>query len=992
MLSKIIRKLAAKVELKKIFTKKFLSSFSIFTVLISTFGTNADAANVNVVETKTVTATNKTGADGGTDALATSDTLIISNGNANINTNTTLIDIAEIQSDNNNTIVNMIGSNGLRVDKLNAQKDLTIKVNNGNFLETKVTSVEASNEVLVIELIDSSEFRVTAAITNVGAVTANADGDGTMVVSAALTNTDTVGTATKDIGLITANAGAIFNGIVHAKTITVNANTDFNVDVFAQAINITGANTTLTLGDKFSTSGTGAIATMNVTSQNIILDGTDTVTGNLVSATDGFGKITVSAAKTISGQIGTSATNRVGTLDMDESLTTTGEINVDTILIKAAKNLNANGVTKTIRGSIQGEANADRGQGNIIVNSGGDATKILTFTGVVGTTNEIDSITLTTEANFQSDVKSDAVTIAAATTGKFAGNVTYGVDDVTLTDAATVFDLNGTALQTLTGGAAGEEINGTGIVRVSNTSAGGVVFGTHGKINSATANLQIVAGGRMTTSTIAHAVLDVTTNAGSVLKIDDNVVFGAAVFTATETLDANSISPDSLIKMPANFRDADSLLLFAAVKDNDVAAIALDVNSALVDTGLVDYVATVSADDITVTASENSDAKAAKFLSVTSNEARSLRQVRDALITGDGASGLDFVGNILSLENTFTATDRKNFTQQTAVQTEMVSGSTIAAKGVSGSVQGIISNRMASLRSGDAFATGMSAGGSMSAKSGFIQAFGSTAEQKNTTVSTGIQAGFDADSTGVAIGFDGISDGGTTLGLSLSMSSTDVDSKGLGKAKNDMDTYTASIYMDKATDVGYIEGSLTYGLSENATQRKITSAGLNRTLKGAYDSSQISLNIGAGMPSELGSGFITPYASITSTLIDTDPYTEKSSVANDALRLKIAQEDVTSIVGTAGIKYHAVTDYGTPMISFALNNEFGDSQIKSSNTYQGGGKVFKTSSDVEQLSATLGLGYSMGNDRTSIEFAYEADADDNKYLSHGGSIKLVGKF
>jgi hypothetical protein len=49
---------------------------------------------------------------------------------------------------------------------------------------------------------------------------------------------------------------------------------------------------------------------------------------------------------------------------------------------------------------------------------------------------------------------------------------------------------------------------------------------------------------------------------------------------------------------------------------------------------------------------------------------------------------------------------------------------------MTGTVQGIVSNRMASLRSGDAFVTGMSAGNGMSANSGFIQAFGSTGEQK----------------------------------------------------------------------------------------------------------------------------------------------------------------------------------------------------------------------------------------------------------------------
>ena len=147
------------------------------------------------------------------------------------------------------------------------------------------------------------------------------------------------------------------------------------------------------------------------------------------------------------------------------------------------------------------------------------------------------------------------------------------------------------------------------------------------------------------------------------------------------------------------------------------------------------------------------------------------------------------------------------------------------------------------------------------------------------------------------------------------------------------------------------------------------------------------------MPNEVGAGYLTPFGSLTATAMDIDAYTEKSTVANDSLRLKVAQDDVNSIVGTVGVKFHGeMSNGGMPMISLAINNEFGDSTIDSTNTFQGGGTAFKTSTAVEELSATLGLGYSYGTDSTSIEIAYEADANDDDYLSHYGSIKIVGKF
>jgi hypothetical protein len=301
---------------------------------------------------------------------------------------------------------------------------------------------------------------------------------------------------------------------------------------------------------------------------------------------------------------------------------------------------------------------------------------------------------------------------------------------------------------------------------------------------------------------------------------------------------------------------------------------------------------------------------------------------------------------------------------------------------------------MASLRSGDAFVVGISAGESMSANSGFIQVFGSEVKQSNTTENNNQTVfGYEADTSGVAIGFDGVTESGTVLGLSLSNSETDVAGKGAGQSKNTVTTYTASVYADKATETGYIEGSLTYGMSENKASRRLTAGGLNRTYTGDYDSTSVSVKIGGGAPKETSQDvFVTPYGSLTGSMISTDTYTEKSGLAADNLRLKVQSDDITSLVGSAGIKAHIVSDYGTPMISLQVNNEFGDTTISHTNSYQGGGDAFKTNSKVEPLSATLGLGYTFGSDRASLNIGYEGTADDNEYISHYGSVKLVSKF
>ena len=478
------------------------------------------------------------------------------------------------------------------------------------------------------------------------------------------------------------------------------------------------------------------------------------------------------------------------------------------------------------------------------------------------------------------------------------------------------------------------------------------------------------------------------------LIIDDTITNGQKVFTLNTDLVATSVAGTNNIKMPANLSNGQALELFETVSagGTGAAGVVVTVDLALADTALRSYKASVTGTrDITVTATDRSAADVGTQLGATKNVGTALLQATIAASTE--ATALDAFSNALNAEGGFSATEDTALALQVAPQTDTIGGSSLATRAMTGSLQGIMSNRMASLRSGDAFVTGMSAGNGMSVNSGFIQAFGSEAEQKNTGTTTAKVYGYDSQTSGVAIGFDGMTETGETIGLSASYSSTDVDGKGTGKSKNAIDSYTVSVYADKATENGYIEGSLTYGINDNTSSRLVNTAGLSRTYKGDYDSEQISLKVGGGVPNEVKDGtFVTPFASATGTLITTDSYTETSTTASDALRLKIAQDDINSLVGTIGVKAHMITDKGTPMISFAINNEFGDTTINSTNTYTGGGTAFNTSTDVEELSVTLGLGYSFGNDVTSLNIGYEANANEDDYLSHYGTVKIISKF
>ena len=117
-----------------------------------------------------------------------------------------------------------------------------------------------------------------------------------------------------------------------------------------------------------------------------------------------------------------------------------------------------------------------------------------------------------------------------------------------------------------------------------------------------------------------------------------------------------------------------------------------------------------------------------------------------------------------------------------------------------------------------------------------------------------------------------------------------------------------------------------------------------------------------------------------------------SSLVSGQLQFDYQREDLNSFsdkVIISGFFENSSLDLGEFNL---LYDEFGDNQINSNNTFQGGGTKFKTTTDLEELSATLGLGYSFGNDVTSLNINYEANANDDEYVSHYGSVKIVAKF
>jgi outer membrane autotransporter protein len=641
----------------------------------------------------------------------------------------------------------------------------------------------------------------------------------------------------------------------------------------------------------------------------------------------------------------------------------------------------------------------------------GTALTLITGTGSVtlggnvtnaGTGTSAITLVTTRTLTKSGDDKTVAATISGAGTLAVTGNTTFNgaIGAVALEGLTVAAGKTATFNSTVATGAA--TVTGTAVLGAATTATALTIATTGTVTNTAKLTGSITMVGDATaninfgSATVADTNTNptITTASGSTIVVGKAVTNGMFVFNTANQID--TIDAGSKLFVPANLVNGQTLTIFDDSTAGAVAALATTVTTISQNNALSTYTAAAATEAVVLTSTDKSASTTASELGVNTNKAAGLLQARNAAAAANTAAtdtaAIDAIFNVLNARSGQSATADTNFANQVAPQTDTIAGSSVAAKAVTSGVQNIMSTRLASLRSGDAFSTGVVTGSGMSANSGFIQAFGSQVEQKNK----GNEFGYDADTTGFALGFDGKISDGVVVGISYANSKTDVDGKGTGKAKNDIKTNSGSIYADYTTKDGYVEGSITYGQSDNKGSRILNTGGLDRTYKSDYDSEQYSFRLAGGVPINLGAGaFFTPFAGATISQIKTDAYTETSTTANDSLRLRVAQDTLDSQVGTVGVKYHQAIKDGkttfTPEVKLAVNQEFGDDTITSTNTYQGGGTSFKNSTAIEKTSATAGVGLSISSDNVTFNIGYEADVRED-YLGHSAQAKITAKF
>jgi outer membrane autotransporter protein len=415
------------------------------------------------------------------------------------------------------------------------------------------------------------------------------------------------------------------------------------------------------------------------------------------------------------------------------------------------------------------------------------------------------------------------------------------------------------------------------------------------------------------------------------------------------------------------------------VTTSNLATYALSVDSAdLILTATAKSAATIGSElGVSADAGQAIGNAAAMFAAVTTTADQATRTIFNTTMAAGGAG----------------ATQLAEQVQGTPAGLSATSGAATAAAGAT--VTSVGSARMASLRTGNAYASthgaGFNAGSTSLSSSMWMKPFASFGDQGERK---GI-AGYDSDTYGIAIGADTRLNAHSILGMSFSYADTDVDGKGASRSRSKIDSYQITAYADYTEKDWYVEGLVGYAYNDLDTTRDITATAAKA--KGATESSQFMVNVNAGMPTQVSPGtYFTPSVGLNITHVVNKSYTETGA---GALNLAINPEDITIAKASLGGRLHtSVTNSEgtfTPEVRARLLYDMAGDDGSSSNTFTGGGAAFSVKGlDVVEFATSVGAGlaYTPTFDTgMNLSVNYDAEIKEN-FTGHSANFTLKYAF
>jgi outer membrane autotransporter protein len=268
----------------------------------------------------------------------------------------------------------------------------------------------------------------------------------------------------------------------------------------------------------------------------------------------------------------------------------------------------------------------------------------------------------------------------------------------------------------------------------------------------------------------------------------------------------------------------------------------------------------------------------------------------------------------------------------------------------------------------------------------FVKGNAASGDQKDTPDRTG----YDFTSAGVTVGSDYRFTGNFIAGLMLGINTAraNVDSMG---SKVKMDGYTMGTYGTYYHKNFYIDGSISYGLTNYDNTRRVVFPGLDRTATSSPDGNQLTAYIGTGYDLRKNNWIITPNMSLQYTKLNTDSYTEKGA---GAINLDVDKQSNESLQGNIGarVSYTVQKDdiVLMPNIRASYGYEFlRDSQNITSRLAQGSSPFSIQTISPDRNFLSLGAGITAFTVRDmSVYINYDGQIGEDKYVAHSVNAGL----
>jgi outer membrane autotransporter protein len=248
-------------------------------------------------------------------------------------------------------------------------------------------------------------------------------------------------------------------------------------------------------------------------------------------------------------------------------------------------------------------------------------------------------------------------------------------------------------------------------------------------------------------------------------------------------------------------------------------------------------------------------------------------------------------------------------------------------------------------------------------------------------------AGYSANTWGLTFGLDTRLSQGTTVGIALAYSDSDLDNEDfLNGSQNDMEHEQITGYFDHDFGPWYLDGFLSYALLNYSSVRD---TGVTGIASGDYDGDIFAVKVDAGIPFALSATVaVTPFASLEYDHLSVDGYTETGA---GPLNLTVNENSADRLRSGLGIRLSNDMEFKgmhvRPSLHVQWLHNFENDGIATTAGFEGGGAEFTTpGQDIEENTGNIGanLLFTVGkNSALSVRYDYEAGGE---FESHSGQL------